>query len=443
MYFHQRDYEKARQEFELSAGKTADPATSQRFLAAIDIIEGQLDAARIRYLDVLKQQPDTIWALVSLAKIAVQSEDQDRARELLEEARSKDAAAIEPRVLLASLYLSAQDFRNAAAVAKEAIALDGSNAALHNVLGLAALNQRRFDDARASFESAIDLDRENGVFRLNLARAQNALGDLNAAQQTLEASWDSGLADIPASGMLISLKIKEGNFDEAMILAKKLQRTHPAEQAPIAFEGEVHRAKGDLSEAIRAYDRALALGPNRNLAVRAHRLIQQEGSGDQFLPLLDYLDQRPMDSVARQILAQAYEQDSQRDKAIRQYEIIVEAEPDNAVILNNLAWTYSQIGDSQAQATARRAYALAPKQAAIADTLGWILVEEGQVKEGVEILREAVSLSDGSSELRYHLAAGLAKLGQTVEARRALEDILREDQQFASRADAEALLDEL
>jgi putative PEP-CTERM system TPR-repeat lipoprotein len=443
MYLYERDYENARQSFELGARKSADPVVSQRFLAAIDIIEGDLDAARVRYLDVLKQQPDTIWALVSLAGIAAQSEDQAKARELLEEARSKDTTAIEPRALLASLYLSAKDFRDAEVVAKEAITLDASNAALHNILGLATLNQRRFDEARASFQAAVDLDQENGTFRLNLAKAQNALDDIEGAQQTLQTSWDRGIADIPASGMLISLRIKEGNLDEAMRLAKQLQENNPAEQAPIAFEGEVHIAKGDLTEAIRVYDRALALGPNRNMALRAHRLIQREGSGDQFRPLLDYLDQRPLDSVARQILGQAYERDSQFEKAIQQYEVVVEAEPDNATVLNNLAWNYSQMGDSRAQATARRAYELSPKDAQIADTLGWILVQEGQVAEGVEILREAVSLSGGRPELRYHLAVGLIELGQTDEARRALDEILREDREFTSRTEAAALLDDL
>jgi tetratricopeptide (TPR) repeat protein len=228
-----------------------------------------------------------------------------------------------------------------------------------------------------------------------------------------------------------------------MRLTKQLQAAHPGEQAPIAFEGEVYIAKGEYAEAIGAYDRALALGPNRNISLRAHRLIQRTGSGDQFRPLIQHLDQRPLDLVARQILAQAYERDGQLDKAIKEYETVVAAEPDNVAVLNNLAWNYSQKGDSRARSTAQRAYELSPEDASIMDTLGWILIEEGDLAEGVELLQEAVALNGGRPELRYHLAVGLAKLDRKEEARRTLEEILQDDQRFSSRSEAEKLLSEL
>jgi putative PEP-CTERM system TPR-repeat lipoprotein len=443
MYLGERDFASARQRFELGAENSVDQLVPQRFLATIDIIEGDLDAARNRYQNILERRPETVWALVALARIAADSEDLGRARDLLNEARSADRAAFEPRALLARLHLAEGDYRDAETVAKEAISLDSSVAALHNILGLAMFSQRRFKEAAENFETAISLDDQSGEFRLNLAKAQNALGDTGDAEQTLEASLDRGNEDIPSAGMLIALKAGEGDFDEAMRLAKRLQEIHPLEQAPIAFEGEVLINKGDLAEAIRVYDRALALGPNRNIALRAHALIQREGSGDHFRPLLDYLDQRPLDTVMRQLLAQAYEEDEQLEKAVAQYEIVAEADPGNAAVLNNLAWNYWQIGDRRAKATARKAYELSPGDAPIVDTLGWILVQEGEAAEGVRLLQEAVSLNGERPEFQFHLAAGLAKLGRTEEARRTLESILENDQDFATRAEAEALLTEL
>jgi putative PEP-CTERM system TPR-repeat lipoprotein len=204
MYLYERDFENARESFERASGKSGDLIVSQRFLAAIDIAEGKFDEARERYLDVLKLRPDATWALVALARIAAESEDIAKAREWLEEARSKDSAATEPRAMLANIYLSAGDYRDAQLVAEEAIALDADNAAFHNALGLALLNQRRFKEALASFQRAVELDSKNGAFRLNIARAQSAANNKIGAQQTLQNSWDSGLADIPATGMLIS-----------------------------------------------------------------------------------------------------------------------------------------------------------------------------------------------------------------------------------------------
>ena len=84
-----------------------------------------------------------------------------------------------------------------------------------------------------------------------------------------------------------------------------------------------------------------------------------------------------------------------------------------------------------------------PDNGAIVDTLGWILVENGELVEGEELLRQAVEMENGRPDIRYHHAAALARLERTDEARTALEEILSGDLQFSSRTDAEKLLAEL
>jgi Flp pilus assembly protein TadD len=86
---------------------------------------------------------------------------------------------------------------------------------------------------------------------------------------------------------------------------------------------------------------------------------------------------------------------------------------------------------------------LRPTEATIADTLGWILVQKDEAEEGVRILQEVVLQNGDQAEFKFHLAMGFAKLGRTEEARRVLEDILNNDDEFEGRKEAEALLDEL
>ncbi len=110
------------------------------------------------------------------------------------------------------------------------------------------------------------------------------------------------------------------------------------------------------------------------------------------------------------------------------------------VALNNLAWEYFQVGDPRAEETARKAHELAPANAAVADTLGWIQVNTGKLEEGITLLRRAVELSNGRAQVRYHLAAALAQAGDTEEARGILRELLAGDDQFSSRDEAEQLL---
>jgi predicted Zn-dependent protease len=93
------------------------------------------------------------------------------------------------------------------------------------------------------------------------------------------------------------------------------------------------------------------------------------------------------------------------------------------VFLNNLAWAYQQTKDARALETAERAYKLKPDNAQIGDTLGWMLVEQGDSKRGIDLLEKAATAAPGNPEYRYHLAQALAKSGDRAKARRELEKL--------------------
>ncbi|MCH8506991.1 MAG: tetratricopeptide repeat protein, partial [Ectothiorhodospiraceae bacterium] len=115
----------------------------------------------------------------------------------------------------------------------------------------------------------------------------------------------------------------------------------------------------------------------------------------------------------------------------------------NAARKNNLAWGYSQIGDDRALPTAREAYELAPDNAAVMDTLGWIELKEGNAQRAVELLSEASSKAPDNAEIRYHYGAALAEAGQHSEARTQLQRALDSEGDARWASDARERLEEL
>jgi predicted Zn-dependent protease len=91
-------------------------------------------------------------------------------------------------------------------------------------------------------------------------------------------------------------------------------------------------------------------------------------------------------------------------------------------------------------ATAGSASQLQPDNPRVIDTLGWILVERGQAGRAVELLQRAVDKTPGAPDVRYHLAAALAKNGDKTRARRELELLLANNKSFPQRGEAESLL---
>jgi FimV-like protein len=77
------------------------------------------------------------------------------------------------------------------------------------------------------------------------------------------------------------------------------------------------------------------------------------------------------------------------------------------------------------------------------DTLGWILVEQGDVQRGLPLLQKAVAGAAGNGEIRYHYAAALNKSGDKAGARKELEQLLAGGNTFPQADEARALLKQL
>jgi len=114
--------------------------------------------------------------------------------------------------------------------------------------------------------------------------------------------------------------------------------------------------------------------------------------------------------------------------------------PMNPSALNNLAWAYFNVKDSRALKMAEAAHKHAPNDAIVLDTLGWILVEQGQVDRGINMLEKAAKAAPDNLEIRFHRAAALAKAGKKELARQELSALIAMKQKFAQVAEAEQLL---
>jgi Tfp pilus assembly protein PilF len=126
--------------------------------------------------------------------------------------------------------------------------------------------------------------------------------------------------------------------------------------------------------------------------------------------------------------------------AISLLENVLKQKPNNPVALNNLAWAYQQEKDPRALDTAEQAFKVAGDNPGVMDTLGWMLVEQGNTARGLPLLQKASGLAPDAPEIRYHLAVGLNKSGDKQGARKELDKLLAQNKPFAQIEEARALL---
>ncbi len=145
--------------------------------------------------------------------------------------------------------------------------------------------------------------------------------------------------------------------------------------------------------------------------------------------------------TARLWLANVETMKGDYDAAIKQYQKVVEASPDDAQALNNLAYLLAEHSKQPdvALKMAQRAVELSPDDPSFLDTLGWILYQKSLYSSAIPYLERAAAKGN-SAQLKYHLAMAYAKAGDAKRGRVALEGALKQNPNMPEAKTAQAML---
>jgi putative PEP-CTERM system TPR-repeat lipoprotein len=422
-----------------------DPANGTSLMngARIQLAAGEVDAAKAMLKKAVAANPRDSAARTALAQIAFRAGQRDEAIRILEDVRRSDAAASEPRLLLAGIYLQQNKRREADDLIREAWNAAEDKASVSSAIGRLLLQAGRYDEALPRLREAVELDQSDPQHRMNLAWAQQALGDDEAARASINRALSLRPNWIVPNAALVMLDAREGKVSDARKRVEELKKAHAKDPAISVLEGDLAVSLGAYEDAARAFARAFAMSPSGAVAMREYRARRLGKLADPTAPLIAWLKTDPDDANVRLALAEHLASSGKAAAAMEQYEHIVRDARPNPAALNNLAWMYYEAGDSRAQATAKRAYELAAHVPAIADTYGWILVRSGKTEEGLAILKRAAAGAAAAPDIRYHYAAALHEIGNTEEARKELRSLLEAGQPFAEADAARDLLGKL
>jgi tetratricopeptide (TPR) repeat protein len=219
----------------------------------------------------------------------------------------------------------------------------------------------------------------------------------NALQMLAAVSNDDPLTPVIRL-QRATLTERLGHTEEAMSELQRIAQEYPASPLPVMREGDILRSKQRFTDAIAAYDRAIAriAGPRHgDWLVFSNRGI-------------------------------SYERSRQWAKAEADFRHALMLAPDQPFVLNYLGYSWADKGQNltQAREMIEKAAQRRPNDGAIVDSLGWVMLRQGEIIEAVRMLERAVELDPEDSSINGHLgdaywAAG-RKLEATYQWRRAL-----------------------
>ena len=176
-----------------------------------------------------------------------------------------------------------------------------------------------------------------------------------------------------------SLYANAAKYDEALQHVGEALRRKPRDVAAQMLQGVVYERKGDITSAIAAYEKVLALDPRFAPAANNLAYLYTEHNGDK-----------------------------------------------------NRALTLAELAKE-----------MAPDEPHVSDTLGWILYKRGVYQKALALLKESARKLPDNVEVQYHLGMAYAKLGDKKAARQALGRAVSSSISFAGKDEARQLLQDL
>ena len=451
---------------------------------AVGILTGMLklarldvDGAREAFADTLRQHPASVEAKLNLAKILALQGRQDEGEGLLREILAKDPANAQALTPLVQLLVQEKRWPQAIEAVTTARTTAPKNAALTAMLSDLYVGS---GDPRRGVEVLTGMQAQGALppaLMEALARAQAAAGDADAAKATYREALQAHPDDLAARqaqvGLLLrtkdvkgakaalrdALKQAPGNLgvmssmvsleaqtageDAALKLATDL-RDDPANlpNSALLRGDELMRSKR-FSEAARAFLDEYKLNQTAPLAVRLASARAAQGREDEATSVLqEKLARDPGNADVAQMLALLDMKAKRYDAAGSHLETVLAQQPGNVVAMNNLAWLYQQKGDGRARNLAQRAYLRAPTPDT-ADTLGWIMVGQGDARSALQLLEQSNRGRPGDPTVAYHLAVALKDAGRKEEAVKLLQPIVSGSNGFADKPAASKLLHDL
>ena len=432
----------AREGFEAALEKKPDFMPAATALAKLSMAEGKPDDARRVMEKVVETDPKNASAMTMIADLERTQGKFDDAEEWIEKATAANPDGIDPYLKRVDVLLQRKQPEKALVAANAASGRFPEDLRAFQALARAQAANDNPDGAATTLKRAADLPKNTAAQQFSLGQFFMFLKHPEDARAAWLRATQIDPLHFPSWQELALLDVKEGQSGKALETAKRASATDPS--LGEAVKGQVYMALGQYKEADAAFGTALAHRPHGQLANLQVEARKRAGDRPGARKLQEtWIAAHPDDDRMRFMYASDLIADNDLVGAVREHETLLKKAPFNPILLNNLAWLYSETGDPKAVEIARRAYAGAPDSPDVADTLGWVLVKEGQLDEAVALLADAHGKSPQNPSIAFHYAKALAEKGEKRQAVDILAPLVSSDKPFGEKKDAEKLLQSL
>jgi tetratricopeptide (TPR) repeat protein len=378
--------------------------------------------------EVLHVQPNFAEAHLALATV-YQAEGLAKNHEQeLNEALRLNPGLLQARLALASGFIRKNQPQTALEI------LDQTPQAQKKTVGVvvnrnwALLEAGKRDEVRAILEKALPASGRMPELLLQDAALRLQERDFQGARLSAEEALKRSPEDVRAAQLVAASYFAQDDPAKALQRLSEIAAARPHSAPLQQLLGQSYVQTGHLAEARKAFEAAKAAdfklsGADLALADLDRRENHSDAAKQRLIAIVKA---NPKNEVAHLMLAELLGATGDQASSIAEYRSVLALNGSDVFALNNLAYALGGTSPDEALKYAQQAAELAPDNAAVQDTLGWIYYRKGIYQSAVNYLKAAVA-KEPTPRRQFHLAMSYLKAGDRELGQKTLQTALAKD----------------
>jgi tetratricopeptide (TPR) repeat protein len=409
--------------------------------------QGDINNALTQLQALVTSSPDNAVAHYELGRAFLASgraDSREAARTQFETAIKLRGDLIMPRLGLAELQVMHGEYQAALDSAQAVLQKDPGNLSAKVIESQAYLGQKKYGESGLLLDGMLKTNPSSPEVYYQVGSSNLAQGKAKEAELNFRRAYELNPTPANSKSLLgmVDAEIQQGQPERAMALLESESKKAPNRLDIPLLMGTTAQREGKFQDSLTYFTRVLN-GLDKKSKTRADLYVQIADTyrlaGDRDSAIANYQKAReiaPENEVVLQDLGRVADDAGRKVEARQAYEACLKVNPNNWLVLNNLAWLMAETGGdiNVALSYVQRAKALQPNLPEISDSYGWILLKKGLAEQAIVVFQDLVNHVPTNASYRYHLGKAYAQKGDNAKASAELREALkhgpkREEQQ--------------
>ncbi len=443
---HKLDYQKRLVEAYLRQGKKDEAAqvnadilkqnpndNDAKGLEASFLLEkGEVQKALTELQKVVASAPNNALAHYNLGRALAVHNEPDQAKQHFAKAVELQPGYTLARLALAQIQATQGDYDSSLQGARDVLKYDPNNESAHLLEVASLLGQKKYADSRQVISAMLKTNpnSSDAYYQLGVVNlSDKKYGD---AEQSFRKSSQLNPADLRGLMGVVETYAAQNKFDQAMqALETEIAKSPSRPDLHVAL-GNIAVRAGRWDKAISEFQKVLnAPGVNQQtkgeMYLRIGETQRRQGDAQGSIASLQSARQAlPDDPRVLSTLGLVLESAGRWPEAKQAYQAVIKLNPNDGVVLNNLAFGMATHGDNldEALTYAQRAKQIIPNMPEVSDTISWIYLKKNLPENALDILEGLVAKRPDQGTFRYHYGMALYQKGDKSRALQELKKAL-------------------